>query len=59
MSKGRGNDMLGLGGQRRRLSETDMRGNGFGIGHGNDDPMAVRRELIRRLTAKKKAGGNR
>lgn len=52
MSKGRGNDMLGVGGQRRTLSKSDLRGGDFGKTRGTADPMAARRELVRRLRAK-------
>ncbi|ADD41670.1 DUF6243 family protein [Stackebrandtia nassauensis] len=53
MSKGRGNDMLGVGGQRRKLSKNDLRGKGFGGGKHGHDPMAAKRELIQRLQAKR------
>lgn len=53
MSKGRGNDMLGVGGQRRKLSKNDLRGKGLGGGNRGQDPMAAKRELIEKLKAKR------
>ncbi|MBO8198880.1 DUF6243 family protein [Streptomyces smyrnaeus] len=51
MSKGRGGKMLGVGGTRAHLSRKQLRGAGGG-GHGpggGTDPLAQKRELLRRL----------
>ncbi|MDJ1133477.1 DUF6243 family protein [Streptomyces iconiensis] len=52
MSKGRADNMLGVGGTRSQLSRKKMRGNrnagGYGPG-GTADPMAQKRELLRKL----------
>ncbi|NGN63249.1 hypothetical protein G5C51_04925 [Streptomyces sp. A7024] len=49
MSKGRAGNMLGVGGTRSKLSRKDLRGGGNGrIGAGTD-PMAQKRELLRKL----------
>ncbi|MGI5352132.1 DUF6243 family protein [Streptomyces sp. CA-250714] len=52
MSKGRGGKMLGVGGTRAHLSRKQLRGGGGAGGHGpggGTDPLAQKRELLRRL----------
>ncbi|MGP3974952.1 DUF6243 family protein [Streptomyces sp. 8N114] len=52
MSKGRGGKMLGVGGTRAHLSRKQLRGTGGSGGHGpggSTDPLAQKRELLRRL----------
>lgn len=52
MSKGRAGNMLGVGGGRSRMPRKRPRGsgeaNGYGPG-GSADPMAQKRELLRKL----------
>ncbi|UNO42386.1 DUF6243 family protein [Streptomyces sp. MST-110588] len=51
MSKGSAGSMLGVGGTRSNLSRGALRGAGRGSrgAGGGTDPMAQRRELLRRL----------
>lgn len=51
MSKGNAGGMLGVGGTRNKLSRGALRGGGGGArgGHGQPDPQAQRRELLRRF----------
>lgn len=52
MSKGRAGNMLGVGGTRSQLPRKKMRGNRDTGGHGpggGADPLAQKRELLRRL----------
>ncbi|MBW1604518.1 hypothetical protein JJV70_20905 [Streptomyces sp. JJ66] len=50
-SKGRGGNPLGVGGTRRHLSRRDLSGSGRGRGASGSpqDPMAAKRELLRKL----------
>ncbi|UKY49823.1 DUF6243 family protein [Streptomyces inhibens] len=50
MSKGNAGGMLGVGGTRSKLSRGALRGGaGGGRGHGQPDPQAHRRELLRKF----------
>ncbi|WP_419994405.1 DUF6243 family protein [Streptomyces boninensis] len=49
MSKGRAGNMLGVGGTRAKLSRKDLRGGQAGRTGAGNDPMAQKRELLRKL----------
>ncbi|MEE1928587.1 DUF6243 family protein [Streptomyces sp. TRM 70351] len=51
MSRGRGGNMLGVGGTRSHLSRGRLSGARGGTGRpaGGPDPVAQKRELLRRL----------
>ena len=50
MSKGRGrNRMLGVGGQRRNLSRSKLRGGRAQESGGGTDPVAEKKELLRKM----------
>lgn len=56
MSKGRSGSMLGVGGTRANLSRSALRGGRGGRGtQGDLDPMAQKRELLRKLQEKNRA----
>ncbi|MEU1570938.1 DUF6243 family protein [Streptomyces collinus] len=54
MTRGGAGNMLGVGGSRRNLGRTELRGGGRGgrIG-GGLDPQARKRELLRKLQEKR------
>ncbi|MBB5933278.1 DUF6243 family protein [Streptomyces zagrosensis] len=58
MSKGRSGSMLGVGGTRSNLPRTAMRGGrGKRGAQGDLDPMAQKRELLRKLQEKNQPSG--
>ena len=52
MAKGRGDNMLGIGGQRNTFSRNAMRGAGFGGKGSAHNAAEQKRELLRRLKEK-------
>ena len=59
MTRGGAGGMLGVGGTRSNLSRKALRGGGRGgrVGGGGVDPVAQKRELLRKLQEKRGADG--
>ncbi|MFZ3557100.1 MULTISPECIES: DUF6243 family protein [unclassified Streptomyces] len=55
MTRGGAGGMLGVGGARSNMSRKAMRGGGRGgrVGGGGADPVAQKRELLRKLQEKR------
>ncbi|GLU47265.1 DUF6243 family protein [Nocardiopsis ansamitocini] len=43
------NSLLGMGGQRKKLSRTDLKGADAAAGGNGSDPLAHKRELLEKL----------
>ncbi|TDQ55300.1 DUF6243 family protein [Actinorugispora endophytica] len=55
MARGR-DSLLGLGGQRKKLSKNTLRGNEKGQQGGAADPLEEKRELLRKMREKTEQG---